>query len=148
MTLRITRNCILVQSFIRGCLTRKRFREKILENLKHLNANRYQPLSHEFIMEEMVKAVRKRGLTMEILFRCTDLRSIGSVSIDEFGSRIRGMRLGVSASVVSKFLSLADEDGDGKITREHYMELLQAFNVNSETPSSSSAMGVKRFSYA
>jgi len=84
------------------------------------------------LMDKLHNNVNSLGLSIEMLFRGTDLDCNGSVTLENFKITLTKIRLSLSPSEVNKIAYIFDEECTGVIYKKSFMQTLITYGVNEE----------------
>ena len=117
----------LIQSSWRGKLARKNYM-KIIQTA-HETKQKISKAPNSALIQKFVRLLKRQKLTLEEVFRASDLDGDKIVSCEEFTRFLSKLKLDVQALELARLIEILDEDLSGKLESQEFYETLAAYQV-------------------
>ena len=117
----------LIQSNWRGKLARKQYMKVI--QTAHETKQSIRKTGNSTLIQKFVRLLKRQKLTLEEVFRASDLDGDKVVSCEEFTRFLSKLKLDVQALELARLIEILDEDLSGKLESQEFYETLAAYQV-------------------
>lgn len=139
----LVKQVVKLQAGFRGRLARNKLNQDadLLEKKLAVQEKRSAAPKEALALQEFKQRLQqKAGLTPEAFFRCCDSRYQKSIPCDLFKAQVMQLNLRLSKAQISRLVLIFDEDLEGNITLQEYLDALEAYNCSGEKHGGQTAM--------
>jgi len=79
-------------------------------------------------MDTFYNNAKQIGLTLEMIFRGTDIEQTGVISVEAFKITLYKLALNLDSQQVNRIAQIFDEDCSGQIYKKSYLQTLETYD--------------------
>lgn len=86
-------------------------------------------------MKEFGRSCKKKGLTPEMLYRAADTEKTSEIPTKDFKHFLESIKFSLPKPKISRLIYILDENFDGSILEQEYLNTVDAYNISGENNS-------------